>query len=91
MRNIRSIPINTYIVRWARNKYRWLGSFKKAKRCGLFKTLGPEACDLRRCMCKMGVLNNALWWDLELSIESPAPVCPLGLDIHVLKEMRRAV
>jgi RNA-directed DNA polymerase len=24
--------INTYIVRWARNKYRRLGSFKKAKR-----------------------------------------------------------
>ncbi|MGD0607342.1 MAG: group II intron reverse transcriptase/maturase, partial [Streptosporangiaceae bacterium] len=24
--------INTYIVRWARNKYRRLGTFKKAKR-----------------------------------------------------------
>ena len=24
--------INTYIVRWARNKYRRLGNFKKAKR-----------------------------------------------------------
>jgi transcriptional regulator with XRE-family HTH domain len=26
--------------------------------CGLSKTLGPQACDLRRCMRKAGVLNN---------------------------------
>jgi len=29
--------------------------------CGLFKTLEPQVCDLRRCTCEAGVLNNTLY------------------------------